>query len=322
MNGIVLIDKPEGLTSHDVVARARKLFGTKKVGHAGTLDPFATGLLVLCLGKATRIVQYITGCDKEYVATMRLGETTDTQDVTGQLITRRPVPEFSRRQLAEVFTGFVGSIDQIPPMFSAKKINGTRLYTLARQGKIVERAACAVTIHALDIRDVALPKIGFRVTCSSGTYIRTLAHDIGERLGCGAHVTALRRMHIGEFSLNNAVSLERMVELAESAELSRILRPIDSALAFFPAVTLADVLTQKILHGVRLDFPTTTGFDAESTGCRVTEFPQHDQICRIYSENGLFLGLAQWSQSQANDTETWILRPRKVLAQPDVAEKP
>ena len=322
MNGVILIDKPEGLTSHDVVAQVRKMCSTKKVGHAGTLDPFATGLLVLCVGKATRIVEYVTGCNKEYAATMRLGESTDTQDLTGRTMTRRPVPEFSGRQLDEVFAGFVGGIAQVPPMFSAKKINGTRLYTLARQGKVVERAARAVTIHSLKIHAVALPEIDFHVTCSSGTYIRTLAHDIGERLGCGAHVTALRRTRIGDFLLESAVSLEHLAELTKSEGLGRVLNPIDTALTCFPAITVTDALMQKILHGVRLEFPITAAFEAGSMGCRIAEFPRHEQICRIYSENGRFLGLAQWSQSQADDADTWILRPRKVLVNPDCAEKP
>ncbi len=322
MDGVLLLNKPNGLTSHDVVARARKIFGTKKVGHAGTLDPFATGLLVLCLGKATRIVEYLTGCDKTYTATMRLGQSTDTQDLTGQVLTTRPVPEFSSVELNKVFAGFVGSIEQTPPMYSAKRVAGTRLYTLARQGKIVERAARPVRIHALELHDVTLPDIRFRVSCSSGTYIRTLAHDIGECLGCGAHLTTLQRTHIGGFSLDDAVSLEYLGELAEPAKLCSILHPLDSALAFFPSVTLNETLTQKILHGIRLEFPAATGFDAESTGCRLTECPQHDQLCRIYSENSLFLGLAQWMKSQTDDTGLWVLQPRKVLVDPDLTEKP
>lgn len=322
MDGVLLIDKPAGLTSHDVVARVRRLFRTKKVGHVGTLDPFATGLLIVCLGKATRVVEYLVGCDKEYVAVMRLGQTTDTQDLTGTILSERPVPEFSSAALEAVTAEFLGTIDQIPPMYSAKKIDGTRLYTLARQGKSVARAARAVTIQVLDVLEVALPDVRLRVVCSSGTYIRTLAHDLGERLKCGAHLTALRRTRIGGFGLDDAVSLDHLTALAESEALSHTLRPIDSALMQFPAMLLNTPFAQKIGHGVRLEFPDNADVPTDIVGCGMAEPPKSGQLCRIYAEDGLFLGVAQWSQRRTDSAEFWVLQPRKILVCPDFAENP
>lgn len=319
MDGVLLVNKLEGLTSHDVVARVRKIFQTRKVGHAGTLDPFATGLLVLCLGKATRIVEYLVGCNKEYVATMRLGISTDTQDLTGQTIATHPIPELSQAELHNVFADFVGTIQQLPPMFSAKRVDGKRLYALARQGKTVARAARQVTIHALEIMNVALPDVQFRVTCSSGTYVRTLAHDLGEALKCGAHLTTLMRTRVGTFSLDDAYALEQLAHITGRAAFAQLLVPTDYALAFFPAVTLKNDLAEKILHGVRLEFPDS---DRKMTGCDTTEMPQRDQMCRVYSEDGVFLGLGQWMQSNMDNRVQWILQPRKVLIDSIFAEKP
>jgi len=310
MDGVLLINKLERLTSHDVVARVRRMFRTRKVGHAGTLDPFATGLLVLCLGKATRIVEYLVGWDKEYIATMRLGISTDTQDLTGQTIVTRPIPELSQVELHNVFADFVGTIQQVPPMFSAKKVDGKRLYALARQGKTVARAARQVTIHALEIMNVALPDVQFRVTCSSGTYVRTLAHDLGEALKCGAHLTTLMRTRVGAFSLEDAYAFKQLAHITDRVELTQILVPMDYALAFFPAVTLNNDLAEKILHGVRLEFTDNGG---EMTGCDTTKMPQMDQMCRLYSEHGVFLGLGQWMQGNIDNRVQWILQPRKVL---------
>lgn len=322
MDGILLVNKPEGLTSHDVVARVRKLSRTRKVGHAGTLDPFATGLLALCLGKATRIVEYLMGCDKEYIATMRLGITTDTQDATGQTIATCPVPDLSVNDLERVFFSFLGVHQQVPPMYSAKKVEGTRLYTLARQGKTVKRAARPVTIHSIDILETALPDIRFRVSCSSGTYIRTLAHDVGESLQCGAHLTALTRTRIGKFPLHDAVSLEELTRYTELAEFAAALMPIDRALTMFPAVTLANDLSQKFTHGMRIGFPANADNGLAVAGCQTSETLRAGQTCRLYSEEGIFLGLGQWAFGDPNIHSQWLLRPRKVLVHPLSSEKP
>lgn len=320
MDGILFIDKPAGMTSHDAVAIVRKRYQTKKVGHAGTLDPFATGLLILALGKATRIVEYVIGRPKTYEAVMRLGQSTDTQDRTGTITSERPLPAISRRQLAEALAEFTGPIEQVPPMFSAKKVAGTRLYTLARQGKSVQRAPRAVTIHALDLRETAEsgelagPDIGFRVECSSGTYVRTLAHDIGERLGCGAHLRSLRRTHIGDVAVQEAVSFDDA--FAQATAPRATLRPVDSVIADFPAVTLNTSLMRKILHGMALDLRVPVPPNSAPDGWRMTDAPRPEQLVRLYADNGLFLGIGQWAAAPSDAAATWRLRPRKVLVSP------
>jgi tRNA pseudouridine55 synthase len=310
VNGVLVVNKPEGLTSHDVVARVRKLSHTRKVGHAGTLDPFATGVLVVCLGKATRIVEYFVGCDKEYVATMRLGIATDTQDLTGQTLATRPVPNLSTDELERVFSEFLGTNQQVPPMYSAKKVGGTRLYTLARQGKTVKRAARQITIHSIDILEAALPVIRFRVSCSSGTYIRTLAHDVGEKLGCGAHLTALTRTRSGTFWLEETHPLDRLAAIADPGELARLLIPLDRALSFFSEVRLEEPLAENVTHGVCLVY---SGAQKKDIHCLVS--PQAGQLCRLYSERGVFLGIGQWTRSEQSEQPVWTLRPRKILIQ-------
>jgi tRNA pseudouridine55 synthase len=219
MLGALIIDKPKGITSHDVVARVRRAIGTRRVGHAGTLDPFATGVLVCCIGPATRLVQFLVGLDKEYVAKVRLGYATDTQDRTGKQITPlRSSNELSLEDLRRVLDQFTGPQLQTPPMFSAKKVGGERLYRAARAGREVEREPVSITVHSMELIEdegsalnVTEDGAGdFRVTvrCTSGTYVRTLAHDIGERLGVGAHLVELQRTAVGHFRLGEAVKLD------------------------------------------------------------------------------------------------------------------
>ncbi len=208
MIGSLIIDKPEGMTSHDVVARVRRAAATRRVGHAGTLDPFATGVLVACIGRATRLVQFLVGLDKEYIATVRLGYATDTQDLTGKRITPfQSSDKVSLDNVISVLNDFTGTQLQMPPMFSAKKIAGERLYQAAREGREVERQALPITVYSIELQsDFDMSEDGardfvIRVRCSSGTYVRTLAHDIGAKLGVGAHLRALRRTAVGHFKL-------------------------------------------------------------------------------------------------------------------------
>lgn len=212
INGILLVDKPAGWTSHDVVNFVRRKFSIKKTGHCGTLDPFATGLLVLLLGKATKLQDEYMGHDKRYSGTIRLGVETDTQDCTGTAITRKPVPAFDVPQLESVAEGFLGAQTQLPPMFSAIKKDGQPLYKLARKGQEVERTPREIVIHDFRLTRISLPDIEFDVTCSKGTYVRTLAADFGARLGCGAHLAALRRLAVGELRVEDAVEAETMKE--------------------------------------------------------------------------------------------------------------
>lgn len=222
-NGIIIIDKPAGWTSMDVCAKLRGILKTKKIGHAGTLDPMATGVLPVFVGRATRAVSFAEGGEKEYVAGLRLGRTTNTQDTEGETLTQSPVA-VGREELEAVLPRFTGEISQIPPMFSAIKINGQKLYDLARQGKEVERKARAVTIFALEVvGQVSETDYILRIRCSKGTYVRTLCHDIGQALGCGGCMFSLRRTMAAGFTLDESVTLEQMQEGGEA-----LLRPTDS----------------------------------------------------------------------------------------------
>jgi len=210
IDGVLLVDKARGMTSHDVVAIVRRCLNTKKVGHCGTLDPLATGLLIIVIGRGTKIQDLIMSEDKEYVGTMTLGVTTDSQDADGKIVETRPVPELTREQIDAGFAKFHGDFYQMPPMVSAIKKEGVPLYKLARQGKTVEREPRFVHVYAHEITDVRLPEIDFRVVCSKGFYVRTYAFDIGNELGCGAHLKDLRRTKSGKFTLEKSVTVEEL----------------------------------------------------------------------------------------------------------------
>lgn len=240
-DGILVIDKPADWTSHDVVAKVRKILRTRRVGHTGTLDPFATGVLVICLNRATRLVQYLTGDDKEYVATMRLGFATDTGDFTGEALS--PVTDarhITADQVQNALKPFRGHIRQIPPMYSAKKIGGVRLHELARRGEEVERQPIEIEIKELELlMDSLAGEFSFRVVCTAGTYIRTLAEDIGKQLGVGAHLTSLRRTRAGSNRLSEAVTLEKLGELVEENRLAEVL------ISMADAVELTEVILSE-----------------------------------------------------------------------------
>ncbi|MFT4175286.1 MAG: tRNA pseudouridine(55) synthase TruB [Luteolibacter sp.] len=204
-SGVLLIDKAEDMTSHDVVAIARRALNTKKIGHCGTLDPMATGLLMLVIGRATKIQDLLMSEDKEYQGTLTLGSTTSTQDRQGEILETREVPSFSEAEIQSAFDHFTGNFEQIPPMVSAIKKDGVPLYKLARKGEVVERQPRPVYVTSYDISRISLPQVDFTVNCSKGFYVRTYAHDIGERLGCGAHLSALRRTRSGKFTLARAI---------------------------------------------------------------------------------------------------------------------
>jgi tRNA pseudouridine55 synthase len=223
LDGVLLVDKASGMTSHDVVAIVRRRLNTKKVGHCGTLDPLATGLLLIVLGRGTKIQDLLMAEDKEYVGTMKLGVTTDSQDADGQVVETKPVPELPREQIETAFSKFQGDFYQMPPMVSAIKKEGVPLYKLARQGKTVEREPRFVHVYAHEIQSVHLPEIDFRVVCSKGFYVRTYAFDIGNDLGCGAHLKKLRRTKSGKFTLEHAVTVEEIQTLDAATIEKRIL---------------------------------------------------------------------------------------------------
>jgi len=247
-HGILLLDKPRGLTSNAALSRAKRVLGIRKAGHTGALDPLATGLLPLCFGQATKVSAFLLDADKGYLAEVTLGQTTASGDAEGEVIERREVPDIDRAGLEEVLDEFRGPIDQVPPMYSALKHQGRRLHELARAGIEVERKPRRVTIHRLELLDFELPRLTLRVNCSKGTYIRSLAMDIGDRLGCGAHLTGLRRESSGPFSLADAVSLERL-EKMEADEARALLLAPDSALTALPSVELAARNATDIGHG-------------------------------------------------------------------------
>lgn len=227
MEGILLVDKPQGFTSHDVVARCRKIFQIKKVGHAGTLDPMATGLLVLLIGKATKVSQYLMSLDKQYTGTVHFGIETDSQDADGEVVKEASVPELSETFLKAKMAEFIGDQYQIPPMFSAKKVSGQALYKLARQGKTIPREPRVIRIQRFEMLGLEAPKMHFIVESSKGAYIRTLAHDLGQKIGCGGHLCKLRRTQVGSFDLKDSDSLEALSAYSKSKLKSRLL-PVES----------------------------------------------------------------------------------------------
>ena len=268
MQGALVIDKPAGMSSHDVVARVRKIIGERRVGHTGTLDPFATGVLVVLVGKATRLMQFLNGAEKEYHAVIRLGYATDSGDVTGVPVEgtfvtdKQRYAEISREEIENAMSSLRGEIDQMPPMYSAKKIKGQKLYELARRGEEIERASVQITISAfqsierngelLKENEDSTRDLAVRVVCSAGTYIRTLAEDFGKRLGLGAHLAELRRTRAGCFKIADANTLEQLSELRESDLLAQAFISPDAAIGHLPALDLSAVDVRRVMNGLNL----------------------------------------------------------------------
>jgi tRNA pseudouridine55 synthase len=290
--GILHVDKPLGLTSHDVVNKVRRLSGIRRVGHSGTLDPLATGLLSLCLGQATRLVEYLVGLDKEYLVTIRLGQETNTYDGEGQITAEKPV-EVTRQQLDNALEQFRGQIEQVPPMFSAVKVDGQPLYRRARQGADIERPARQVTVYNIEQLSWQMPVLALRISCSSGTYIRSIAHDLGQVLGCGGHVASLRRTAIGEISIEEATPLDQL----QPESWRQHLRPPDSAVYHLPSLELSDDDVKKISHGQRVPMEEASQ-------------PTGKSPVRAYDRQGHFIGILIPVEGQ------W--QPRKILYQPDL----
>lgn len=228
MEGVLLVDKPQGLTSHDVVYRLRRKLSMKKIGHAGTLDPMATGLLVMLIGKATRISQYLMSVDKAYEGEATLGIVTDSQDAEGEMMETRPVPELTEAQVREVMKTFMGDQYQTPPMHSAIKIDGVKLYHLARKGEEVAREPRFIRVTAFDLLSFTPPKLTFDLHCTKGTYVRTIAHDLGNKLGCGAHLSALRRTMSGQFTIKQCITLDE-IEAMTLPDIEKRLIPVHEA---------------------------------------------------------------------------------------------
>ncbi|MBC7414848.1 MAG: tRNA pseudouridine(55) synthase TruB [Herminiimonas sp.] len=269
VHGVLLLDKAAGGSSNDVLIQAKRLLNAEKAGHTGTLDPFATGLLPLCFGEATKFAQDLLDADKTYETTVHLGVTTTTGDTEGEITATLPVA-VSVERIEVVLAQFRGSILQTPPMYSALKRDGKPLYEYARAGITLEREARALTIHLLELIDYAAPLLRLRVTCSKGTYIRVLGEDIGAALGCGAHLQALRRTGVGSLVLGDAVTLEQLAGMAE-AERAASLAPVDALLVSFPLLSLEDELARRFLQGQRL-----------SLGKEAVTLPADEGRVRVY----------------------------------------
>ena len=312
MDGVLIIDKPAGMTSHDVVARVRRIIGERRVGHTGTLDPFATGVLVILVGRATRLAQFLSGAEKEYDALVRLGFATDTGDLTGKRIqsTGENVTNQSRtwsdEEVESALRSLRGEIEQVPPMYSAKKQSGKRLYELARSGHEVERKAINVTIYSLEVdgrtpnckeNDDGTTDIRLRVTCSAGTYVRTLAEDFGRQLGVGAHLAELRRTKAGDFSIEKALSLEQLERLVTENSLTNVLVTPDSALSRLPFVSLSGDDVRRTQQGIALKLQSGLN------GVLATA----DNV-RMCDETGTLIAIGSY------DPDSLSVRPRVVLS--------
>lgn len=284
INGIVNIYKEEGYTSHDVVAVLRKVVGQKKIGHTGTLDPDATGVLPVCLGRATKVCELLTDHDKTYEALLLLGKTTDTQDISGEALEERDPGNLTEEEVRSCIESFIGEYDQIPPMYSALKVNGKKLYELAREGKTVERKSRKVQIHGIRILEMNLPHVRMEVDCSKGTYIRTLCHDIGEKLQVGGCMEELERTKVGRFLKEDAVTLDEVRQKMEQGEGAELFTPLDQIFAELPAVTVTDAKAWMSYNGNDLPERFLLEKEAWTDG----------QEVRVYDSRKNFIGLYQY----------------------------
>ncbi|WPC40680.1 tRNA pseudouridine(55) synthase TruB [Clostridium sp. JS66] len=274
MNGILNINKPLGMSSFDVVRKVKSIAKTKKVGHTGTLDPEASGVLPICIGNATKLVDYIMSDYKIYKVELMLGITTDTYDREGKVIKNSPV-DLEVEEVKKVIKEFEGNIDQVPPMYSALKVNGQRLYSLARQGIEIERKPRSITIYSINIIDIQLPKVIFEVKCSKGTYIRSLCYDIGEKLKCGGTMWNLQRTRTGSFNIESSVDLDKL----NIENINEYLIPMDRALEKYPAVYIDEKYEKLVLNGVTLKNPM------------LIENIEMDILYRVYLEKEKFIGI-------------------------------
>ena len=300
MNGVLNIYKEAGFTSHDVVAKLRGILKQKKIGHTGTLDPDAEGVLPVCLGNATKLCGLLSDKEKTYEAVLLLGQTTDTQDVSGTVLGTAPVTA-GEEEIREAVLGFLGDYDQVPPMYSALKVGGKKLYELAREGKEVERKARRVRLLALEIHGIRLPEVSFSVTCSSGTYIRTLCQDIGERLGCGGCMKSLLRTRVDRFRVEDSLRLSEIEELAREGRIGEALIPVDEMFPAYPKLCMKEAADRLVYNGN----PFSAG-DAQ-------ELLQEETLCgtqvRVYDSSGNFVGIYR----RQEDGQGLSYRPVKMF---------
>lgn len=283
MNGIINVYKEKGYTSFDVVAKLRGILKQKKIGHTGTLDPDAVGVLPVCLGSATKLCDMLTDKKKEYIAELVLGKETDTQDITGHILKETEVT-CSEEEAVNAILSFIGDYDQLPPMYSAIKVDGKRLYELARQGKEVQRKTRPVTFYEIEILKMEFPFVRIRVLCSKGTYIRTLCHDIGQKLGCGAVMTSLERTRSGQFTKENAYTLEQIEKIRDEGSLDSIIIPVDSVFSELPRLIVTGETQNKILNGnlICINECKKLGLsDCFSEGNKIRVYKENDNTCNF-----------------------------------------
>ena len=290
IHGVINVYKEQGFTSHDVVAKLRGIVGQKKIGHTGTLDPDAVGVLPVCLGRATKLCDMLTDKDKVYEAVMLLGVETDTQDTTGQILKSSETDEITEEQVRAAVLDFVGDYNQVPPMYSALKINGKKLYELAREGKTVERAARRVQIFDIEILSIALPRVTMKVHCSKGTYIRTLCHDIGQKLGCGACMEKLTRTKVSRFEIKDSLTLAQIEVLKKEDRLSEILVPIDQMFANYPSIIVSG-------EAARLAY---NGNGIKDRDVRKDENILDEAYVRVYDDVEDFIGVYQYHRKNVS----------------------
>lgn len=301
MDGIINIYKERGFTSHDVVAKLRGILKQKKIGHTGTLDPEAEGVLPVCLGKATKVCDLLTDKDKTYRAVLRLGASTDTQDLTGTVLEEAPV-EVSEDQVRQVIMSFVGDYDQVPPMYSALKVNGKKLYELARAGKEVERAARRVRIEEIVIESIDLPEVTMSVTCSKGTYIRTLCHDIGEAFGCHGAMKALLRTRVSTFCLEQAKTLAQVEQVRDEGRISELLIPVDALFLHLERAEARPGCEKMLYNG--------NGMYADQLLLEKDHY-EHGETIRLYDMKQAFMGIYSYDNSKK------LFMPVKIFYSPE-----
>ena len=290
MDGIINVYKERGFTSHDVVAKLRGILRMKKIGHTGTLDPDACGVLPVCLGHATKVCELLTDKRKTYEAVLLLGRETDTQDVSGQTLEEKEV-NVTEEEVRRVIAGFLGDQMQVPPMYSALKVDGKKLYELAREGKVIERKARPVTFYELEILAMDLPRVRIRVTCSKGTYIRTLCHDIGQALGCGGCMEELLRTYVEPFSLDTSLTLSQIQQLADEGRVGEILCPVERLFASMPACQIRPEFCKYMYNGNPLKADWVERTESGEGNMPVPEI-------RLYTEKNVFFGIYEYQQDR------------------------
>ena len=281
-HGIINVYKEKGFTSHDVVAKMRGICGQKKIGHTGTLDPDAEGVLPICLGKATKVCDMLTDSDKIYRAVMLLGVETDTQDMTGEILQQKSTSDLTEKMVRETVASFTGTISQVPPMYSALKVNGKKLYDLARAGVTVERKAREITIHQIEIEEVTFPRVQMTIHCSKGTYIRTLCHDIGQKLGCGAAMESLVRLQAAGYRLEEAFRLKELQCLKDTGELYTAVQPVENVFSEYPALQVKDEADRLLKNGNALSVRQFISVPENAYHSPVRVYDISGKFCAVY----------------------------------------